>query len=153
MPPHSDTGIRLALWSGPRNISTAMMRAWDSRGDTFVCDEPLYACYLQATGADHPGREEILAHHETDWRTVIAELVGPIPEGKAIFYQKQMAHHLVGLRPGSGTDITHYFFWIGRITGLDEFIAIQRFAVNDQLVVLPQLFTNLMNAGTEFCAF
>lgn len=89
------SGIRLALWSGPRNISTAMMRAWDSRGDTFVCDEPLYAYYLQATGADHPGRDEILAHHETDWRAVVTWLTGPIPEDRPIFYQKHMAHHLL----------------------------------------------------------
>jgi len=87
--------LRLAIWSGPRNISTAMMRSWGNRRDCFVCDEPLYAHYLQATGIDHPGRDEVLAHHETDWRKVIARLTGPVPEGKAIFYQKHMAHHLL----------------------------------------------------------
>jgi len=89
------SGIRIAVWSGPRNISTALMRAWESRADTFVCDEPLYAGYLAATGADHPGREEILAAHETDWRRVVAWLTGEIPAGKTIFYQKHMAHHLL----------------------------------------------------------
>ena len=86
---------RIAMWSGPRNISTAMMRSWGNRQDTFVCDEPLYAHYLLTHGFDHPGREEILAQHETDWRKVAAWLTGPLPEGRTIFYQKQMAHHLL----------------------------------------------------------
>lgn len=87
--------IRIAMWSGPRNISTAMLRSWGNRPDTFVCDEPLYAHYLQQTGLDHPEREEVINHHETDWRKVVDWLTGPIPEGKAIFYQKHMAHHLL----------------------------------------------------------
>lgn len=87
--------LRIAMWSGPRNISTAMMRAWGNRPDTVVCDEPLYACYLRATGLEHPGRDEVLAHHESDWRKVVAGLVGPIPAGKSIYYQKHMAHHLL----------------------------------------------------------
>ncbi|MCA9237175.1 MAG: hypothetical protein KDA44_16995 [Planctomycetales bacterium] len=88
--------IRIAMWSGPRNISTAMMRSWGSRPDTFVCDEPLYAHYLQATGATHhPGYAETIAGHETDWRKVVPWLTGPIPQGKTVFYQKQMAHHLL----------------------------------------------------------
>lgn len=73
-----------------------MMRSWGNRDDTFVCDEPFYAYYLQATGIQtHPGREEILAGHETDWRKVVDWLTGPVPEGKPVFYQKQMAHHLL----------------------------------------------------------
>lgn len=83
------------MWSGPRNISTAMMRAWGNRPDTFVCDEPFYAYYLQATGRDHPGRDEVIAQGETDWRRVIAQLTGDVPDGKRIFYQKQMTHHLL----------------------------------------------------------
>jgi len=86
---------RIAMWSGPRNISTAMMRAWGSRPDTFVCDEPLYAHYLKVTGIPHPGAEEVIRCHEPDWRTVVAWITGPVPEGKAIFYQKHMAHHLL----------------------------------------------------------
>jgi len=86
---------RIAMWSGPRNISTAMMRAWGNRTDTIVCDEPLYAHYLLITGKDHPGRDEVIAHHETDWRKVAATLTGPLPRGKTIFYQKHMAHHLL----------------------------------------------------------
>jgi hypothetical protein len=87
--------LRIAMWSGPRNISTALMRSWGNRPDTFVCDEPLYAHYLLRTGRDHPGAAEVIAHHETAWPAVVAWLTGPIPEGKSIFYQKQMAHHLL----------------------------------------------------------
>lgn len=91
----NESPLRIAMWSGPRNISTAMMRAWGNRPDTFVCDEPLYAHYLQTTGRDHPGANEVLAHHETDWHKVVAWLTGDVPEAKAIFYQKQMSHHLL----------------------------------------------------------
>jgi hypothetical protein len=98
------------MWSGPRNISTTLLRAWGARPDTFVCDEPLYAHYLQVSGAPHPGREEVIAAHETDWRRVADWLTGPVPGGKAIFYQKHMAKHLL---PGVGRDwldaLTHAF--------------------------------------------
>lgn len=87
--------LRIAVWSGPRNISTAMMRAWGNRPDTFVCDEPLYAHYLRVTGLKHPGTAEIIAHCESDWRKVVAWLTEAAPEGKPIFYQKQMTHHLL----------------------------------------------------------
>lgn len=87
--------VRIAMWSGPRNISTAMMRSWGNRPDTFVCDEPFYAYYLNETGREHPGRDEVIAQGETDWRKVVAQLTGPIPGGKSIFYQKQMTHHLL----------------------------------------------------------
>lgn len=87
--------LRLAMWSGPRNISTAMMRAWGNRSDTFVVDEPLYAYYLKETGLPHPIADEIVRSCETDWRKVVAWLTGDVPERKAIFYQKQMTHHLL----------------------------------------------------------
>ena len=87
--------VRVAIWSGPRNISTAMMRAWGNRTDTFVIDEPFYAYYLSATGKEHPGGDEVIASGETDWRTIIAQLTGPVPNSKRIFFQKQMAHHLL----------------------------------------------------------
>ncbi|MCF4164196.1 sulfotransferase [Zavarzinia compransoris] len=87
--------LRLAMWSGPRNISTAMMRAFENRTDTTVVDEPLYGFYLAATGADHPGRETIVAAMDCDWRSVMAGLTaGPIARG-AIHYQKHMSHHLL----------------------------------------------------------
>jgi hypothetical protein len=87
--------VRIAMWSGPRNISTAVMRSWGNRRDTFVCDEPFYAHYLQATGRRHPGAAEVIANGETDWRNVVQRLTGEVPEGKHIFYQKQMTHHLL----------------------------------------------------------
>jgi Sulfotransferase domain len=87
--------VRIAMWSGPRNISTAMMRSWGSRPDTVVCDEPLYAHYLKQTGLKHPIADEIIAHHETDWRQIVEGLLGPLPTGKSIFYQKHMTHHLL----------------------------------------------------------
>ncbi|HSS63133.1 MAG TPA: HAD family hydrolase [Gammaproteobacteria bacterium] len=90
------TATRIAMWSGPRNISTAMMRAWENRGDTAVWDEPLYAYYLHRTGVEHPGADEVIAAGETDWRKVVDRLTGPIPGGKPVFFQKQMTHHLLG---------------------------------------------------------
>ena len=87
---------RVAMWSGPRNISTALMRSWGNRSDTVVCDEPFYACYLQATGRDHPGAEEVMAAGQTEWRKVVEQLLSDnLPGGKRVFYQKQMAHHLL----------------------------------------------------------
>ncbi len=87
--------VRVAMWSGPRNISTALMRAWGNRGDCAVSDEPLYAAYLAETGLDHPGRDEIVAQGQTDWREVVSALTGPVPGGQPIWYQKHMAHHLL----------------------------------------------------------
>ncbi|NCF26595.1 MAG: HAD family hydrolase [Gammaproteobacteria bacterium] len=83
------------MWSGPRNISTAMMRAWENRGDTVVWDEPLYAFYLHRTGIDHPGADEVIAAGDTDWRSVVAALTGPVPGGKPVFFHKHMTHHML----------------------------------------------------------
>lgn len=103
MPP-----IRIAMWSGPRNISTALMRAWENRPDTVVHDEPFYAHYLAATGIDHPGWEEIIAADERDWRQVVAQVAdAPLPSGKAIYYQKHMTHHML-----DAIDMG----WLGRLT-------------------------------------
>jgi hypothetical protein len=88
------TPIRIALWSGPRNISTAMMRAFENRSDTAVVDEPFYAAWLAQSGADHPLREVILASQPTEPAVVSAALLGPVPGGRAVFYQKHMAHHM-----------------------------------------------------------
>lgn len=96
---------RIAAWSGPRNLSTAMMRAWENRGDCAVSDEPLYAHYLAATGLDHPGRDEVIAAGDTDWRRVVQALAeGPAPEGRPVWYQKHMSHHLL---PGMDTGWVH----------------------------------------------
>jgi hypothetical protein len=87
--------LRIAMWSGPRNISTAMMRAWENRGDCAVSDEPLYAAFLAATGLDHPGRDQVIAVGETRPDRAVAELLGPVPGGKPLWNQKHMAHHLL----------------------------------------------------------
>ena len=87
--------IPIAMWSGPRNISTALMRSWGNRPDTAVVDEPFYPFYLKASGKKHPGADEVMAKGETNWRKVVAQLSGPAPGGKKIFFQKQMAHHLL----------------------------------------------------------
>jgi hypothetical protein len=92
-------GLRIAMWSGPRNISTAMMRAWENRADTAVIDEPFYAYYLLKTGTHHPGREEVMASQPTEWRTVVQMLIGLIPGGKAIWYQKHMTQHILPKMP------------------------------------------------------
>jgi len=86
---------RIAMWSGPRNISTAMMRAWENRGDTYVTDEPLYACYLKITGIEHPGRNDILASMSSDWKTVTKHISTATPDNRKIWYQKHMTHHLL----------------------------------------------------------
>lgn len=91
----NNEAVRIAMWSGPRNISTAMMRSWGNRADTFVWDEPFYAFYLRATGLAHPAAKEVIANGETDWRKVVDRLTGEVPNGKRIFYQKQMTHHLL----------------------------------------------------------
>jgi hypothetical protein len=143
--------VRLAVWSGPRNISTALMRAWENRPDTVVVDEPLYAHYLDVTGLDHPGRDEVVAAGETDWRRVVAGLLGPVPGGAAVLYQKHMAHHLVA---GVGRD------WVARMTNVllirdpAEVVASyvrSRRAVTADDIGLPQqvaLYDELAAAGT-----
>jgi hypothetical protein len=86
---------RIAMWSGPRNISTAMMRAWENRGDCAVWDEPLYGYYLDATGIQHPGAAQVIADQGTDAAAIIASCCGEVPAGKNIFYQKHMTLHLL----------------------------------------------------------
>ena len=99
---------RIAMWSGPRNLSTAMMRSFEARSDVAeVWDEPFYAAYLAASGKDHPMRAEVLSAQAQDWRVVAAacaEAEGP--PGTAI-YQKHMTHHML---PGFGRD------WMGALS-------------------------------------
>jgi hypothetical protein len=82
------------MWSGPRNISTAMMRSFENRADTVVVDEPFYACYLHLSGIDHPMREEVIASQPTDWR-VVARALSADQDGVEIIYQKHMTHHML----------------------------------------------------------
>ena len=88
---------RIAMWSGPRNISTAMMRSWGNRPDTVVMDEPFYSFYLKRTGKEHPLSSDVIAHGQTDWRAVVEQLTGAVPpvNSAPIFYQKHMTHHLL----------------------------------------------------------
>ncbi len=84
--------VRVAMWSGPRNISTAMMRSWENRPDCVVVDEPFYAAYLVRTGIEHPGRDEVIASRQSDPDEVVRSLSAPVDA--AVHYAKQMTHHL-----------------------------------------------------------
>jgi hypothetical protein len=87
--------MKIAMWSGPRNLSTAMMYAFAARGDCAVSDEPFYAAYLSATGIDHPMREAVIASQPTDPAKVAAACLGPNPDGKPLWYQKHMTMHMI----------------------------------------------------------
>jgi len=87
--------MRVAMWSGPRNLSTAMMYAFGNRGDCAVVDEPFYAAYLALTGLQHPMREEILESQSQEAIEVAQALVGPVPAAKPYFYQKHMTQHMI----------------------------------------------------------
>ncbi|MBX2836640.1 MAG: HAD family hydrolase [Gammaproteobacteria bacterium] len=103
--------IRIAMWSGPRNISTAMMRAWENRADTVVVDEPFYACYLTHTGIVHPMQEEVLASQANNWQQVIdGELSRSLSAEQSIQYQKHMTHHMVDeVSPSWFASLRHAF--------------------------------------------
>ncbi len=88
--------LRIAMWSGPRNISTAMMRSFSSRADCAVTDEPFYGAFLKATGEPHPLAAETMADMDCDWQSVASAMRGPVLDGKAVWYQKHMPHHMVG---------------------------------------------------------
>ena len=88
--------VRIAMWSGPRNISTAMMRSFGQRPDTAVVDEPFYAAFLATSGEPHPLRAAVLASQPNDWRDVVSALLGPVPGGRPVYYQKHMTHHMLG---------------------------------------------------------
>ena len=87
--------MHLAVWSGPRNLSTALMYSFAARGDCAVWDEPFYAAYLAATGIDHPMRDEVIAAGECDPQKVASACVGPIPGGASLFYEKHMTLHMI----------------------------------------------------------
>lgn len=91
--------MRIAMWSGPRNLSTAMMYAFGARRDFAVVDEPFYASYLQETGLSHPMRDDIIASQPTDPSRVVDSLLGPIPDDKPHFYQKHMTQHMIAAMP------------------------------------------------------
>jgi hypothetical protein len=84
------------MWSGPRNLSTAMMRSFGNRADTFVSDEPYYGAFLKESGAPHPMAAAVIAAMDCDWGSVARTLAGPVPGGRPIWYQKYMWHHMAG---------------------------------------------------------
>lgn len=88
--------LRIAMWSGPRNISTAMMRSFGARADCAVTDEPFYGAFLHDTGMRQPMADQIIAAMDCDWQSVAAAMNGPVPGGKPLWYQKHMPHHMVG---------------------------------------------------------
>src|SRR3954451_19307473 len=145
-----DEVARLAVWSGPRNISTALMRSWENRPDTMVIDEPLYGHYLATTGIDHPGRDDIIGSMPTDIDRAIAGLLGPLPAGVRVHYQKHMTHHLIDDVPRQ---------WITRLVNVllirdpAEVVASyvkSRSAVTLADIGLPQqvqLYDDLVDAG------
>lgn len=87
--------MNIMMWSGPRNLSTALMYAFAARGDCAVWDEPFYAAYLAATGLDHPMRAEVLAAGEADPARVAAACAAAPATGEKLFYQKHMTHHML----------------------------------------------------------
>ena len=102
--------MKIAMWSGPRNLSTAMMYAFAARGDCAVVDEPFYAAYLAATGLAHPMQQEVIASQSTDPLQVAADCIGPIPQGQSLFYQKHMTLHMIpGFPRDFLRDLTNVF--------------------------------------------
>ena len=85
---------RVAMWSGPRNISTALMYSFENRSDCYATDEPLYASFLLNSGTPHPGAKEVIENNESEVGKIIKTLTGPIPDEKQIWYQNHMCHHL-----------------------------------------------------------
>lgn len=142
--------IRVACWSGPRNLSTALMRAFENRADTAVTDEPLYAHYLAHTGFDHPMRNEVLASQSTDWRQVVRDLTGPCTS--PIWYQKHMSHHLLPNIDRS---------WLGQMRNVllirdPDAVALSYYKARGQLTLndlgypqQAQIFTELSAGGTK----
>jgi len=101
------TALRIGMWSGPRNISTAMMRAFENRPDTEVWDEPFYGPYLHRTQLDHPGAAEVIADQGTEWEPIAEQCTGNAPNNAPVFYQKHMTMHML---PDMGRE------WIRQLT-------------------------------------
>ncbi|MGI9271162.1 MAG: sulfotransferase family protein [Woeseiaceae bacterium] len=120
----------ICLWSGPRNVSTALMYSFAQRDDTRVVDEPLYGHYLQVSGADHPGRDEVIANMNCDGDAVMAELLEVArQDGSRQLFLKHMAHHLVELE----------------LRFLDQVRNV--FLIRDPREMLPSLTVQIPHAG------
>lgn len=141
------------MWSGPRNVSTAMMYSFAQRGDTVVVDEPLYAHYLRVTGADHPGRETVLRSMDADGAAVMERLADEPAGGRTLFV-KQMAHHWVDLDPLLLRPFRHFLL----IRDPEEMLAslaeiLDEISLRDTgLAEQVRLLEHLVSAGeTPFC--
>ena len=121
----------ICLWSGPRNVSTALMYSFAERDDTRVVDEPLYGHYLRVTGTEHPGRDEVIAAMDCDGDRVMRQLLDRHEPDKDYLFLKQMAHHLVDVDTG--------------------FLELTRniFLIRDPQQMLPSLTIQLPDAGLE----
>ena len=114
LPPRKPAHTIICMWSGPRNLSTAMMRSFENRADTHVWDEPFFAPWLAATGKAHPGRKETLLAHESRPRSVARQVLQKPPGRKAYYFQKHMPHHMEETFPVSWTRVCKHFFLIRR---------------------------------------
>ena len=103
---------RIGMWSGPRNIYTALMRSFENRPDTIVVDEPFYAYFLNKTGIKHPIYKEVIQTYDTSWDNIAKTLTGPIPDSNNISYQKLMTHHWVDNAPLDWLEKIHNCFLI-----------------------------------------
>ncbi len=141
------------MWSGPRNISTALMRSFENRRDTTVVDEPLYAHYLKQTGLDHPGAQEVIDHQEPDWQKVVATLTGPVPDQQPIYYQKHMTHHLLpNIETGwmQNPEFTHVFLIRDPIEMITSLIKVlPRVNLEDTGVPQQAKIFNLISSFTQ----
>lgn len=127
------------MWSGPRNISTAMMRAFENRSDCIVADEPLYGAWLKITGEPHPMAEDVMSSMDCDWRSVVTDLTGPIPAGAAIWYQKHMTHHLLDdmIQADWLSQLRHVFLIRDPVAVVNSYLA-KRDTVTAEDIGIPQ---------------
>ena len=134
---------KIAMWSGPRNVSTALMYSFNERFDCYVTDEPLYANYLEKTGIKHPDFSKIIKKNETDFSLVIKWLTGPIPEKKSIWYQKHMCHHIPPESDISWIDCFSNCFLIRNprevilsLSKITDFVSLDATGLPQQLMIL-----------------
>jgi len=145
-----DNTIRIAMWSGPRNISTALLRSWENRPDTFVSDEPFYAHYLQHTQADHPGRQLILDTYPHDLQNAVDHCSHATSEGCSVHYQKHMTHHMLDHIPLEWLQpLTNVFLIRHPADVIASYLKAHTTPTIDDLGLMQQL--RLFNYVTEHC--
>ena len=133
-----NNNIKIGMWSGPRNISTALMRSFENRLDTTVIDEPFYAYFLKKTGIKHPVYKKVIDSYSTSWDHIANNLIGPIPDGKNIWYQKLMTHHWLKGEPLDWVKSIHNCFLIRHPKKvIISYLKIHN-QINPELIGLPQ---------------